>query len=491
MPPPASSRCATVLSTRCRSIHSPVARSIRFIPRRAKSPTLRSRPASSSPAPVPSPPATPCAGSSATPRAKRAPPKRSTSWSSQRGPISSPISSSTPIGGPISSNCAPPRRPTWPQCPGSIPKTSSLPCVAIALVAISGAVFWALQNNRHRNAAPEELYSTDHRTTADGLAGLPRDYAGIPRQAPPLGPPLPGDLGRPMLNAGAASNTVIPTAAAVDPEAQRRAQEIEAARLSRLFASTNIRELPSITPTPASATTPDASAASSSTTQPSIDTAFAENGQDRKLAFVNASADRRTTSVDRLESPVSPYVVQAGTVISGALITGIRSDLPGQITAQVSEAVYDTPTGKYLLIPQGARLIGRYDSQVAFGQSRVLLVWIRLIMPNGKSIVLERQPGADTSGYSGLEDEVDNHWAALFKAALLSTLLSVGSEAGTSGNQNNLVQAIRRGGSESFNQVGQRVVSRNLDIQPTLTIRPGFPVRVIVNRDLVLEPYRR
>src|SRR5271163_2557953 len=121
---------------------------------------------------------------------------------------------------------------------------------ALALIAVSGAVFWALQNNRSRTA-PEELYSTDHRTTADGLAGLPRDYAGIPRAAPPLGPPLPGDLGRPMLSAGGAPNTVIPVAPAVDPEAQRRAQEIEAARLSGVFASTNIRELPIPTPTPA------------------------------------------------------------------------------------------------------------------------------------------------------------------------------------------------------------------------------------------------
>jgi type IV secretion system protein TrbI len=360
---------------------------------------------------------------------------------------------------------------------------------AIALVAVSGAVFWALQNSRHRNAAPEELYSTDHRTTADGLAGLPRDYAGIPRQAPPLGPPLPGDLGRPMLNADAAPNTVIPAGPAVDPEAQRRAQEIEAARLSRLFASTNIRELPSVAPTPASGATSDAGAASGP--QPEADPVFAQNGQDRKLAFVNASADRRTTSVDRLESPVSPYVVQAGAVISGALITGIRSDLPGEITAQISENVYDTPTGKYLLIPQGARLIGQYDSQIAFGQSRVLLVWTRLIMPNGKSIVLERQLGGDTAGYSGLEDEVDNHWGALLKAALLSTLLSVGSEAGTSNNENSLVQAIRQGASQGVNQVGQRVVSRNLDIQPTLTIRAGFPVRVIVNRDLLLAPYNQ
>ncbi|TAH68492.1 MAG: TrbI/VirB10 family protein [Rhodopseudomonas palustris] len=361
---------------------------------------------------------------------------------------------------------------------------------AIALVAVSGAVFWALQNNRQRSENREELYSTEHRSTADGLSGLPRDYAGIPRQAPPLGPPLPGDLGRPMLNAGAAPNTVVPAGSAVDPEAQRRGQEIEAARLSRLFASTSFRELPSIAPTPGtSIVMSDASTAPNSTTQPSIDSSFAQNGQNRKLAFVNAPVDRRTTSGDRLASPVSPYVVQAGTVIPGALITGIRSDLPGLITAQVSENVYDSPSGKYLLIPQGTRLIGQYDSQVAFGQSRVLLVWTRLIMPNGKSIVLERQPGADTAGYSGLEDEVDNHWGALFKAAMLSTLLSVGSEVGTTGTENDLVQAIRRGGAQSSNQVGQRVVSRNLDIQPTLTIRPGFPVRVLVNRDLVMAPY--
>ena len=183
-------------------------------------------------------------------------------------------------------------------------------------------------------------------------------------------------------------------------------------------------------------------------------------------------------------------MVQAGTVIPGALLTGIRSDLPGQITAQVTENVYDSPSGRSLLIPQGARLIGTYDSQVAFGQSRVLLVWTRLIMPNGKSIVLERQPGADAAGYSGLEDEVDNHWGMLFKAAMLSTLLSVGSEAGTGSNENSLVQALRQGASQSFNQTGQQIVGRYLNIQPTLTIRPGFPVRVIVNRDLVLEPYQ-
>ena len=148
----------------------------------------------------------------------------------------------------------------------------------------------------------------------------------------------------------------------------------------------------------------------------------------------------------------------------------------------------DIPFNK-LVLTQGAKLIGQYDSSVAFGQSRILLVWTRIIMPDGTSIVLERQPGADTEGYAGLEDAVDNHWGMLFKAALLSTLLSVGAEAGTSQNENNLVQAIRSGASNSISQTGQQIVQRQLNIQPTLTIRPGFPVRVIVTRDLVLAPY--
>jgi type IV secretion system protein TrbI len=138
---------------------------------------------------------------------------------------------------------------------------------------------------------------------------------------------------------------------------------------------------------------------------------------------------------------------------------------------------------------QGARLIGQYDAQIAFGQTRALLVWNRLIMPNGRSIVLERQPGADAEGYAGLEDEVDNHWGSLFKAAILSTLLSIGSEVGSSASEDDLIRAIRRGGADSVNQIGQRIVGRSLNVQPTITIRPGFPVRVLVTRDLVLEPY--
>ncbi|MBR1175336.1 TrbI/VirB10 family protein [Bradyrhizobium sp. KB893862 SZCCT0404] len=350
---------------------------------------------------------------------------------------------------------------------------------AVSALAVAGALGYALQTGNKAQTG-QELLSTQNRPSAEGLAGLPKDYTGLPRQAPPLGPPLPGDLGKPILNAGAAPNTVIPGTAS-DPETQRRSQEVDAARVSRLFAQTAQQ------PQSVAQLVPPASTGTATT--PPVDAGSAQNMQDRKTAFLNAATDKRTVSGDRLEAKASPYVVQAGTVIPAALITGIRSDLPGQVTAQITEAVWDSPSGKYLLIPQGAKLIGQYDSSVAFGQSRILLVWTRIIMPDGNSIVLERQPGADTGGYAGLEDEVDNHWGMLFKAAVLSTMLSVGAEAGTSQNENNLVQAIRSGASNSISQTGQQIVQRQLNIQPTLTIRPGFPVRVIVTRDLVLAPY--
>lgn len=349
---------------------------------------------------------------------------------------------------------------------------------ALALLLVCGAVLWALTSNHPRNPAPDELYTTDHHNLANGLATLPRDYAGLPHNVPQLGPPLPGDLARPIGTVEGQSTLVGP-----DPEQQRASQETEAARTSKVFA-------PTTAPVAASRASSQETA---NHTASSSDETFAQNGQDRKLLFVNAPADRRTTAPDRLARPASPFVVQAGTIIAAALMTGIRSDLPGQITAQITEAVFDSPTGRAKLIPQGARLIGIYDSQVAFGQSRVLLVWTRLIMPNGRSIVLERQQGADAGGYSGLEDEADNHWKQLLGAAALSTLLGVGTELGSGadhGSNTAVLQALRLGAANSLNQTGQQVVRRNLDIQPTLTIRPGFPVRVIVNRDLVLEPYR-
>ncbi|MGX5829327.1 TrbI/VirB10 family protein [Mesorhizobium sp. 43Arga] len=359
----------------------------------------------------------------------------------------------------------------------------------VASLAILGTLIWALDARRRWNEQPSELFSTENRATADGLLDLPKDYSGVPK----LGPALPGDLGRPILRAQERGQPVtVPDIRPprADPEEQRRQAEIEAARVAKLFTDTNARANPARQGAGAGNAIADTmSGLVSPMGSPASDPGAAQNMQDRKAAFVNAEPDRRTVSPDRLAQKASPYVVQAGTVIPAALITGIRSDLPGQITAQVTESVYDSPTGSYLLIPQGSRLIGQYHNQVAFGQSRVLLVWNRLIMPDGSSIVLEREQGADVRGFSGLEDEVDHHWGQLFRAAALSTLLGIGTSLGSSSNESDIAKAIREGAQGSLSNVGQQIVRNQLNVQPTLTIRPGFPVRVIVNRDLVLAPY--
>lgn len=353
---------------------------------------------------------------------------------------------------------------------------------ACGFAVIGGALIYALQPQSHKGA--DELYNTEGVTVADNLAGAPKDYG----QVPQLGPPLPGDLGKPILDAqrrgdvaalppvGAPAAVPNPAANAADAARQRAEQERESARSSRLFFGGG---------TPVSVANiagGNATAAEGAPTPP----AAAQGETGRKQAFLDRASDRRTVSAERLNGLASPAILQAGAVIPAALITGIRSDLPGLVTAQVTQNVYDSPTGLLLLIPQGSRLIGDYDADVSFGQSRVLLAWNRLILPNGRSIVLERQPGADPRGFAGLQDGTDYHWGGVLKAALVSTLLGVGSEFG-SGNDGDLSRAIRRGTQDSVNRAGEQVVSRELNIRPTLTIRPGSPVRVLVTRDLVLE----
>lgn len=383
-------------------------------------------------------------------------------------------------------------------------------------LVIGGLAIWALSVNHNGGKAPEELYSTDRKPIAEGLNTLPRDYAGVPA-APPsgvpqLGPPLPGDLGRPILSAGQqGTSPLTPVPSAAPPpgptpeeqarlaELQRLRQEAEAARRSGLFvqAAQRTDERGSATevasaddaarPGPFAAIPGSAESARS-------DETFVQNGQDRKSAFLSGAADSKIYASGKLQAPASPFQVMAGTIISAAMVTGLNSDLPGQAIANVTEPVYDTVTGKTLLVPQGSRLLGTYDAQVAYGQSRVLLVWTRLIMPDGSSIVLDRLSGTDAKGFAGLEDETDNHWRKLLAGAALSTLLGVGAELG-SGNRGSVdgndtvVVATGRSAQDSVNQVGQQITRRNLNIQPTLTVRPGFPVRVIVNKDLVLRPY--
>lgn len=368
-------------------------------------------------------------------------------------------------------------------------------------LAVLGTTLWSLQPRSRENQANQELYNVDRITRAEGLESLPKDYSQVPPPAPPppppvLGEPLPGDLGRPMLRAEHEAGQHPhggPDAAEAERLARLKEAE-EAARSALFYKSSNRGGSSGAGAAPASGAIPaQAFANASADTGGAVDAVQTQNMQDNKTAF--ASQGRTVTqSAHRLEAPRGPDTIMAGTVIAAALATGIKSDIPGDIIATVTEPVYDSATHRNVLIPQGARLMGRYNSQVAYGQSRVQAVWDRLIMPDTSSIVLDNLAAADPAGYAGLEDDVDWHWDRILAGAALTTLLGVGAELAAPQNQGgangSVVIAARDGAQDTVNQVGQEITRRNLQIQPTQTIRPGMPVRIVVNRDITLRPYR-
>ncbi len=215
-----------------------------------------------------------------------------------------------------------------------------------------------------------------------------------------------------------------------------------------------------------------------------------QNLQGQKLGFLNQFKGQDEFILnDRLHAPLSAYEVKSGTLISAALITAINSDLPGDVIAQVSEHVYDTVTGNFLLIPQGSRLYGRYDSVISYGQERVLVAWQRLVLPNGKSIKLDGMIAADPAGASGLEDQVDNHFLRLAGAVLLSTAVSLSGNLANDDDDDSIGSDVGDTVAQEASRVGQKFVSKAINIQPTLKIRGGAEVRVFVNKDMILEPY--
>ena len=351
---------------------------------------------------------------------------------------------------------------------------------AVLIVGVAGAVSWSLMNKR-KPAAVEATYTPS--PPPERVTALPRGYVG-PASVPALGPPLPGDLGRPILSAARARQAGDPTAlpvgglerpamapaasAPIDPRIEAAREARRAAIQSGLFVAASVRR----DTTPASG-----QGSGSGALGPSR---MADGGQ---------AGDPRTTSAERLQAPVSPYILQAGAIIPAALVTGLRSDAPGVAIAQVTQDVFDSLGGGVLLIPAGARLVGDYDAQVQSGQSRLRVVWTRLILPSGRSIVLDKLPGADAQGMAGLQDGVDRHGGRVLAAAGLSTLLAIGAEAGSSSEESDLARAVRRAGADTASSVGQQMVGKSLDLAPTLTIRPGAPLRVLLTRDLVLEPY--
>lgn len=371
------------------------------------------------------------------------------------------------------------------------------------------AAWWSLQPSRRDRKPAAELYNVDRVSRADGVEQLPPDYAKLKAEraaVPKLGEPLPGDLGPAILRA---ERQMAATGAAHGDEAARAArlaqlrEAQEAAHSSVFFgqaqgkASLSPRE--ALSERESGNATGEAAApfgAVDLRAPPVSDPTTVQNQQERKQAFLAGTADPSARQAAALQPPASPYTLMAGTLIPAALLSGINSDLPGQVIAHVTETVYDSATGRYVLIPQGTRLMGRYDSQVAFGQRRLLLVWTRMILPDTSSIALDRLPGIDPAGYAGLEDGVEWHWGRVLSAAAMSTLLGVGAElavtdrTGNAGRADRAMAAAGDSVQDTANQVGQELSRRNISIQPTLTIRPGFPMRVMVHKDLVLRPYQ-
>jgi type IV secretion system protein VirB10 len=364
-----------------------------------------------------------------------------------------------------------PRRPITRYRPAVIA------AAALAVLLLTGLGFLIAFGGGHRpaKAVADPPASADPPAPAPIDARLPATYGELgPAPSAPSASPSPG-----AAPAGPAASAPPPA----DPARQQRLQELSAAQRAGPFFG---GAAASAAPAPAAPSPPAAWPPSSNPVAPS-------DGGGAKEAFIaRASTPGPTYAPSLPQAPLSPYEIKAGTVIPAALITGLNSDLPGMAVAQVTQPVFDHRTGRLVLIPQGARLIGKYDSQVGYGQDRVLLVWTRLIYPSGRSVELGGMGGVDATGAAGLSDRVDSHLPVLARAIGLSTLISIGAAAAQNsqarGGDNLVLQDAAGGVAAQASQTGQRLVERDLQRAPTLRVRPGFPVLVMVDKDLVLPP---
>jgi type IV secretory pathway VirB10-like protein len=363
---------------------------------------------------------------------------------------------------------------------------------ALSSTAIVGAAWVALKPATFRTiAGSDDRGDSGAKAPADALANAPKSYGDVPR----LGPPLPGDLGRPILEHQRSLGMATPPAGpdqaaqAAEAERQRVAAERKAARESGIMMQVSGTNRVGVAASPTAPAAPTTAPADAATPRLALDPQRDPNGQQRKADFLAGKYGGGDTNPYPLVSAASPWTLSAGSVIAASLITGLNSDLPGLVTAQVTENAYDSVTGRTLLIPQGSRLIGSYDSVVAFGQKRALVVWQRILLPDGSSIRIDNVPATDTAGYAGVSDKVDVHTWQVLKGVALSTLLGVGSELSFGSSESDLVRAIRESAQQSGSRAGDRLVTRNLNIQPTIRVRPGWSLRVVVHKDIVLRPW--
>jgi type IV secretion system protein TrbI len=363
--------------------------------------------------------------------------------------------------------------------------------VGIAALAVFGALFYSLGLRHRSKPRAQELYAASQPVT-DRLNALPTTYSDVPKpkpapEPPQLGPPLPAALPQP------APPIQQPASGSSQPNTPEPAtdRDAEQARVSKVFfGMSGTAGFVGASALTASAADPVVLNATRGAVPP-LGADSAQNEQDRKQAFLQARPGESVVSAERLRAPASPYLVTAGSAIRAALVTAVNSDLPGLAEAQVTENVCDSVTGRSLLIPQGAKLIGEVDSQVSYGQERLLAAWTQLKFPDGSTLVLDRLPGSDAAGAAGFDADVDYHTWRLAKGVILSSLLGISTELAANGgtqDNNRIIVATRDSTNDSINQVGQRFTQKELAVQPTLTRAAGYPFAIIVAKDLVLRP---
>ena len=376
---------------------------------------------------------------------------------------------------------------------------------AVVLLLVAFLVLVALQPPKLQVGTPRELINVENKPTPESLARLPASYDSVRTERPPE--PIRPPSGIPQLTEVGGD----PIDQTEQMERARLARMAGQARDSQVFFRLQLKAPPQESatrtePASQSRSAPSAGDTGVLTALRAADQArtlaagnLEPTGTDateslRKLTFLRSGPEKEIYNPHVLQTPASPYQLMAGTVIAASLVTGLNSDLPGFVIAQVTENIFDSVSGRFLLLPQGSRLIGKYDNVVAFGQERALVIWQRIIMPDGSSVVIDSLPATDTGGYAGLADQVDLHTWQLLKGVALATVLGVGSELvfgglGGSGDSH-LIRALQLSTQSTTNRAGQRLIERHLNVQPTITVRPGWPLRVIVHKDIILRPYR-
>ncbi|WP_206243650.1 TrbI/VirB10 family protein [Novosphingobium terrae] len=371
-------------------------------------------------------------------------------------------------------------------------KQAIIALACVGTIGIGAIGYQALKSPASQLAGKDDGQVQATKAPADALSGAPKTYGDVPQ----LGPPLPGDLGKPILDhqQGLGGTPAFASPTSADQAALTARQNLEAQRKSARESGVMVQiagvQRSSVPAQPAAtdmgASLQEVAAAPVGPAKMALDPDHDPGGQQRKADFVASKDTSGDINPHMLSPPVSPYTLSAGTVLAASLITGLNSDLPGLVTAQITENAYDSASGHYLLIPQGSRLIGSYDSVVAYGQKRALVIWQRIILPDGSSVRIDNVPASDTAGYAGLADKVDVHTWQLLKGVALSTMLGVSAQLSFGSNESDLLRALRESTQQSVSRAGDQIVSHALNVQPTITVRPGWPLRVVVHKDIVL-----